>query len=48
MMAAFGLTDLQAEAILNMRLRALRRLEEFEIRGEHKKLTPSARTSRRC
>jgi topoisomerase-4 subunit A len=29
----------QAEAILNMRLRALRRLEEFEIKGEHKKLT---------
>ena len=39
MIAAFGLTDLQAEAILNMRLRALRRLEEFEIRGEHKKLS---------
>jgi topoisomerase-4 subunit A len=30
---------MQAEAILNMRLRALRRLEEFEIRGEHKKLS---------
>ncbi|HTE79588.1 MAG TPA: DNA topoisomerase IV subunit A, partial [Reyranella sp.] len=39
MMNAFGLTDTQAEAILNMRLRALRRLEEFEIKGEHKKLT---------
>ncbi len=39
MIAAFGLTDLQAEAILNMRLRALRRLEEFEIKGEHKKLS---------
>ena len=39
MMRAFELTDLQAEAILNMRLRALRRLEEFEIKGEHKKLT---------
>ncbi|MCW5735097.1 MAG: DNA topoisomerase IV subunit A [Enhydrobacter sp.] len=39
MMKAFGLTDTQAEAILNMRLRALRRLEEFEIKGEHKKLT---------
>ena len=39
MIKAFGLTDLQAEAILNMRLRALRRLEEFEIRGEHKKLS---------
>ncbi|HTR83716.1 MAG TPA: DNA topoisomerase IV subunit A [Reyranella sp.] len=39
MIKAFKLTDLQAEAILNMRLRALRRLEEFEIKGEHKKLT---------
>ncbi|MFO1079450.1 MAG: DNA topoisomerase IV subunit A [Reyranellaceae bacterium] len=39
MMREFGLTDLQAEAILNMRLRALRRLEEFEIKGEHKKLS---------
>ncbi|MDP6343180.1 MAG: DNA topoisomerase IV subunit A, partial [Alphaproteobacteria bacterium] len=32
---AFKLTDLQAEAILNMRLRALRRLEEIEIKREH-------------
>jgi topoisomerase-4 subunit A len=39
MVRAFGLNDTQAEAILNMRLRALRRLEEFEIKGEHKKLT---------
>jgi topoisomerase IV subunit A len=39
MIKAFGLNDNQAEAILNMRLRALRRLEEFEIKGEHKKLT---------
>lgn len=36
---AFGLTEVQAEAILNMRLRALRKLEEMEIRKEHKKLT---------
>ncbi|MBC7952666.1 MAG: DNA topoisomerase IV subunit A [Rhodospirillaceae bacterium] len=35
MMTAFGLTDNQAEAILNMRLRSLRKLEEFEIRKEH-------------
>jgi topoisomerase IV subunit A len=35
LMKAFGLTDNQAEAILNMRLRALRRLEEMEIRKEH-------------
>ncbi|PAX06569.1 DNA topoisomerase IV subunit A [Sphingomonas lenta] len=38
MMAEFGLTDRQAEAILNMRLRSLRRLEEFEIRSERDKL----------
>jgi topoisomerase-4 subunit A len=31
MMAEFGLTDRQAEAILNMRLRSLRKLEEMEI-----------------
>jgi len=30
----FDLTDTQAEAILNMRLRSLRKLEEFEIRRE--------------
>ena len=35
----FGLTDVQAEAILNMRLRALRKLEEFEIKGEHDTLS---------
>ncbi len=38
MIAEFDLTDRQAEAILNMRLRSLRRLEEFEIRGERDKL----------
>jgi len=36
---AFSLTDAQAEAILNMRLRSLRKLEEMEIRGEHESLT---------
>ncbi|MGB3809991.1 MAG: DNA topoisomerase IV subunit A [Parvibaculum sp.] len=35
----FKLTDNQAEAILNMRLRSLRKLEEMVIRGEHKDLT---------
>jgi topoisomerase-4 subunit A len=34
MMAEFSLTDRQAEAILNMRLRSLRKLEEMQIRGE--------------
>ena len=39
LIAAFTLTDVQAEAILNMRLRSLRRLEEMEIRREHERLT---------
>jgi topoisomerase-4 subunit A len=39
MMARFNLTDLQAESILNMRLRSLRKLEEFEIRTEHDNLS---------
>jgi topoisomerase-4 subunit A len=34
MMAEFSLTDRQVEAILNMRLRSLRRLEEMELRRE--------------
>jgi topoisomerase-4 subunit A len=34
----FKLTDLQAESILNMRLRALRKLEELEIRRENDEL----------
>ena len=38
MIAEFRLTDRQAEAILNMRLRSLRRLEEFEIKTERDKL----------
>jgi topoisomerase-4 subunit A len=39
MMARFSLTDLQAESILNMRLRSLRKLEEFEIRKEFDNLS---------
>ena len=38
MIAEFALNDRQAEAILNMRLRSLRRLEEIEIRNERAKL----------
>ncbi len=38
MMAEFNLTDVQAEAILNMRLRSLRKLEEMQLRDERKKL----------
>ncbi|MCF6370547.1 DNA topoisomerase IV subunit A [Rhizobium halophilum] len=39
MIAKWDLTDIQAEAILNMRLRNLRKLEEFEIRKEFDDLT---------
>jgi len=39
LMAAFGLSEVQADAVLNMRLRSLRRLEEMEIRREHDKLS---------
>ena len=38
MMAEFSLTDRQAEAILNMRLRSLRKLEEMELRRERDEL----------
>lgn len=41
--AALDLTDVQAEAILNMRLRSLRKLEEIEITRENKALTEEAR-----
>ena len=39
MMKKWKLTDIQVESILNMRLRSLRKLEEFEIRGEHDALS---------
>lgn len=39
MVAKFSLTDNQAEAILNMKLRNLRKLEESEIRKEFDDLT---------
>jgi len=35
---AFGLTERQADAILNMRLRALNKLQEIEIKSEYDKL----------
>jgi topoisomerase-4 subunit A len=38
LMKTFKLTDLQADSILNMRLRNLRKLEEMEIRTEDKNL----------
>ena len=43
LMKAFGLTDVQAEAILNMRLRSLRRLEEMALRKEHEGLSAEGR-----
>ncbi len=39
----FDLSELQAEAILNMRLRSLRKLEEMSIRREHDDLTAERR-----
>jgi topoisomerase-4 subunit A len=39
LMKTFELSDVQAEAILNMRLRSLRKLEELEIRKEFDGLT---------
>ena len=39
LMKSFSLSEVQAEAILNMRLRSLRKLEEIEIRTEHDNLS---------
>lgn len=39
MMKKWNLTEVQVEAILNMRLRSLRKLEEIEIKAEHDKLS---------
>ncbi len=38
MMETFGLTEVQVEAVLNMRLRSLRKLEEIELKKEHEAL----------
>ena len=42
LMAEFALSDRQAEAILNMRLRSLRKLEEMELRKERAALDKEA------
>jgi topoisomerase-4 subunit A len=42
LMAEFELSDRQAEAILNMRLRSLRKLEEMELRKEREDLAKEA------
>ena len=39
MIRKWKLTDVQADAILNMKLKALRKLEEMEIKTEHKSLS---------
>ncbi|WP_144185022.1 DNA topoisomerase IV subunit A [Elioraea rosea] len=39
LMKRFTISEIQADAILNMRLRSLRKLEEMEIRKEHKSLS---------
>jgi len=39
LMETFGLTDVQTEAILNLRLRRLHKLEEMEIRAKHDELS---------
>jgi topoisomerase-4 subunit A len=43
LMKRFKLTEVQAEAILNLRLKSLSRLEEIEIKAEHDKLTKERR-----
>ncbi len=43
LMAKFKLTEVQADAILNLRLRSLSKLEEQEIRAEHGRLTAEKR-----
>ena len=39
LISEFKLTEIQAEAILNMRLRALNKLQELELKGEHDELS---------
>jgi topoisomerase IV subunit A len=43
LMARFGLTDIQAEAILELKLRHLAKLEEMKIRGEQDELEKRTR-----
>ena len=43
LISKFKLSDVQAEAILNLRLRSLSRLEEVEIKAEHDKLSKERR-----
>ena len=43
LIARFKLTEVQAEAILNLRLKSLSKLEEIEIKAEHDKLSKERR-----
>jgi topoisomerase-4 subunit A len=43
LISRFKLTEVQAEAILNLRLKSLSRLEEIEIKAEHDKLSKERR-----
>ncbi len=43
LISRFKLTDVQAEAILNLRLKSLSKLEEVEIKAEHDKLSKEKR-----
>jgi topoisomerase IV subunit A len=43
LIAKFKLSEVQAEAILNLRLRSLSKLEEIEIKAEHDKLSKERR-----
>ncbi len=43
LMSKFTLTEVQAEAILNLRLKSLSRLEEVELKAEHDKLSKERR-----
>jgi topoisomerase-4 subunit A len=43
LIAKFKLSDVQAEAILNLRLRSLAKLEEMEIKAEHNRLSKEQR-----
>ncbi len=43
LIARFKLTDVQVEAILNLRLKSLSKLEEVEIKAEHDKLSKEKR-----
>ena len=43
LMARFKLSEVQADAVLNLRLKALSKLEEIEIRAEHDRLSKERR-----